>query len=413
MMQSQLTLVQLLERAGKLFSKVEIVSRRPDNWIFYSTYGEFYRRTRCLAAALEKYGIRRGDRVATLMSNHRTHLEACFGIPVVGGVLHTLSLRSHPDELAYVVNDAQDRFLIIDDVLLPMFEKIKDQVEFEKVIVVPFSGQSAPHVYEDYEQLMHSSSGICAYAELDEDEPAAMCYTAGTTGKPKGIVYSHRALALHSCSISLPDHFSISRTDTILPALSMFQANGWGMPLAAVLNGSKLVFPGPDLQPHPLLDLLSSECVTLTGAVPAVWLGVMDALEKQPERWPLASGLRVVIAGAACPESLFRRFDKFGVQVIQAWGTTETTPTGPVSRLKPNLRSPSEDERYEINAAQGLSVPFVETRAMKADEEAHWDTATSDEIEPENVGARSKVKLAGCAPGIHSSWQNAPYSRVK
>jgi len=396
MMQSQLTLVQLLERAGKLFPKVETVSRRPDNWILYSKYAEFYRRARCLAAALQKYGIRRGDRVATLMWNHRTYLEAYFGIPVVGGVLHTLNLRSHPDELAYVVNDAQGRFLIVDDVLLPLFEKIKDKVKFDQVIVVPFSGRSVPHDYEDYEQLMQPSSGICAYAELDEEEPAAMCYTSGTTGHPKSVVYSHRALALHACSISLPDHFSISRTDTILPVMSMFQANGWGMPLAAVLNGSKLVFPGPNLQPELLLDLLSSECVTLTGAMPAVWLGVIGALEKQPERWPLAGGLRVVVAGAACPESLFRRFDKFGVQVIQAWGMTETTPIGAVSRLKPNLAFLSEDDRYEIDAMQGLTVPFAETRAMNADEEAPWRAATSGEVDRGGIQLGRKVELAGC-----------------
>ncbi|HMI51678.1 MAG TPA: AMP-binding protein [Candidatus Saccharimonadales bacterium] len=414
MMQSQLTLVQLLERAGKLFSKVETVSRRPDSWIFYSKYAEFYRRARCLAAALQKYGIRRGDRVATLMWNHRTYLEAYFGIPVVGGILHALNLRSHPDELAYVVNDAQDRFLIVDDVLLPLFEKIKDRVKFDHVLVVPFSGcRTVPHDYDDYEQLMQPSSGTCEYAELSEDEPAAMCYTARTAGPPKAVVYSHRALALHACSISLPDHLSISRTDTILPVTSMFQANGWGMPLAAVLNGSKLVFPGSNLQPDQLLDLLSSECVTLTGAGPAVWLGVIDALEKQPERWPLASGLRIVVAGAVCPASLFRRFDKFGVQVIQAWGMTETTPIGAVSRLKLDLASLSEDDRYEINALQGLTVPFVETRAMNESEEAPWRAATSGEVDRADIQLGRKVAFADCVPGMDFLQRSARYSRLE
>src|SRR5437762_8875174 len=171
-----------------------------------------------------------------------------------------------------------------------------------------------------------------------------MCYTSGTTGKPKGVVYSHRAIALHSYSISLPDNFSISRSDTILPAMSMFHANAWGLPFAAVMNGSALVLPGPNLQPEAILDLLSAHQVTLTGGVPTVWLGVIGALERHPDRWPLARGLRVVVAGSACPESLFRRFDKFGVRVIQPWGMTEATPIAPVCTLKAQMYSWSEDD---------------------------------------------------------------------
>jgi len=380
-MQFPLTLTPLLERAGKLFPNVEIVSRRPDNSIQRSTYANLYRRARALAAALQDYGVQPGDRIATLMWNHSAHLEAYFAIPVIGGVVHTLNLRLHPDELAYIVNHAEDRFLIVDDVLLPLFEKIKQQVNFEHVIVVPFCGDPASHGYEDYEVLLRQSSGNPTYPNLDESAPAGMCYTSGTTGKPKGVVYTHRSIALHSYSISLPDNFSISRCDTILPAMSMFHANAWGLPHAAVMNGSKLVFAGPNLEPESLLDLLSTEQVTLTGAVPTVWLGVINALENHPNRWRLVEGLRIVMAGSAAPEMFFRRFDKFGVRVIQPWGMTETSPIATVCTLKPQLQSLPEDQAYELRAKQGLPSPFIEVRAIGDHGEVPWDGHTPGELE--------------------------------
>jgi len=381
MMRSPLTLVSLLERAGKLFPNVEVVSQRPDNSTHRYTYGDLYRRARALAAVLQDYGLHAGDRVATLMWNHYAHLEAYFAIPVVGGVLHTLNLRLHPDELAFIVKHAEDRFLIVDDVLLPTFEKIKDRVNLDRVIVTSFCGNPTPQSYEDYEALLQQSSGNPKYADLDEDDAAGMCYTSGTTGKPKGVVYSHRAIALHSYSISLPDNFSISRNDTILPAMSMFHANAWGMPFAAVMNGSSLVLPGPNLQPEAILDLLCTNRVSLTGAVPTVWLGVLDALEKQPGRWQLARELRVIVAGSACPETLFRRFDKFGVRVIQPWGMTETTPIATVCTLKRHMESWSEDKKYELRSKQGLPSPFIDVRAMGEGGEVPWDGETCGELE--------------------------------
>jgi fatty-acyl-CoA synthase len=381
MMQSPLTLVPLLERAGKLFSRAEVVSQRPDNSTHCYTYADLYRRARALGAALQRRGLQAGDRLATLMWNNYAHLEAYFGVPAVGGVLHTLNLRLHPDELTYILNHAEDNFLIVDDVLLPLYEKIKERVNVQHVFVVPFSGNAVPEGYQNYEHLLRESNGDPKYADLDENDALSMCYTSGTTGKPKGVVYSHRAIALHSYSISLPDNFSISRDDTILPAMSMFHANAWGLPFAAVMNGSNLVLPGPNLQPEAILNLLSKHRVTLTGGVPTVWLGVLDALENNPGRWELAEGLRVVIAGSACPESLFRRFDKFGARVIQPWGMTETTPIATVSTLKPQMGSWSEDQKYALRAKQGIPVPFVETRAISDQGEIPWDGETPGELE--------------------------------
>jgi fatty-acyl-CoA synthase len=381
MMQFPLTLAPLLERAGKLFPTAEIVSSRPDNSIHRYTYREMHQRARALAAALQALGLRCGDRVATLMWNHHVHLETYFGVPSVGGVLHTLNLRLHADELAHIVNHADDRWLIVDDVLLPLYEKIRDRVRIQRVYVVPFSGNPVPAVYEDYESLLESSSGNPIYPDLDEHDAAGMCYTSGTTGKPKSVAYSHRAIVLHSYSISLPDNFSISRCDCLLPAMSMFHANAWGLPYAAVMNGSKLVLPGPNLQAERLLDLLSAEQVTLTGGVPTIWLGVIDALERQQQRWQLAPGLRVVVAGSAAPESLFRRFEKFGVRVIHAWGMTETTPIVTVSTLKPHMANWPDDRRFQICARQGLPSPFTEIRAIGNHGEVPWDGQTPGELE--------------------------------
>jgi fatty-acyl-CoA synthase len=381
MMPFRLTLTSLLERAGRLFPTTTVVTQRPDGTTHRYTYRDFYLRARSLAAALQQLGLRRGERVATLMWNHHRHLEAYFGVPAVGGVLHTLNLRLHPDELAYIVNHAEDRFLIVDDVLLPVFAQIQGRVKLERVIVAPYGGGPVANGYENYEVLLADSGGDPLYADVSESDPAGMCYTSGTTGQPKGVVYTHRSIALHSLSISLPDHFSITRRDTILPAMSMFHATAWGTPFAGVMNGSSFVMPGPNLQPDRILDLLSTHRVTLTGAVPTVWLAVIDALEREPERWPLTPGLRIVVAGSAAPESLFRRFERFGARVIQPWGLTETSPIATVSTLKPHMESWSEDEQFRVRATQGIPGPFVEIRSVGEHGEVQWDGTTPGELE--------------------------------
>ena len=376
-----LTLAPLLHRAGQLFPGVEIVSRLPDNSIHRETYREVTLRATALAGALQRLGLRRGERVATLMWNHYAHLEAYFGIPIIGGVLHTLNVRLHPDELAYIVNHAEDRFLIVDDVLLPLYEQMRAKVKFERVFVLRHSGMPLPEGCEDYETWIRECSQPVDYPALDENEAAAMCYTSGTTGKPKGVVYSHRALVLHSFAIALPDHFAISRRDVVLPAMSMFHANAWGLPYAAVMAGSKLVFPGPNVQPESLLELLVRERVTLTGGVPTIWLAVLQCLEKDPSRWQLQPGLRLLVAGSAAPESIFRRFDRFGVQAIHFWGMTETTPAATFCTLQPKMESWPDDRKYLLRSKQGLPSPFIDLRAMGDTGEVPWDGASVGELQ--------------------------------
>jgi len=381
MMDFPLTLVPILERAGKLYGQVEIGSRRPDRTIARTNYAAIYRRARRLARALELAGLGRGDRVATLMWNHSSHLEAYFGIPACGGVLHTLNLRLHANELAYIANHARDRYLLVDDVLLPTYESFRSQVHLERVFVVPFSGEPVPREYENYEDFLSAADDTFDYPVLGENEAAAMCFTSGTTGKSKGVVYSHRALVLHSFAQCLQDAFAISHNEVVLPGSSMFHANAWGVPFTATMVGAKLVFPGPHLDAESLLDLIEQEKVTIATAVPTVWFGVLLALEKEPGRWKIDQPVRITCGGSAVPETLLRRMDKFGFRITHLWGMTETTPFATTGTLKSTLAHGSEDEKYKIRVKQGLPAPFIEVRVMRPEGEAPRDGVTFGELE--------------------------------
>lgn len=398
MMHYPLTLMHLLERAGSLYGSVEIVSRMPDKSMHRYTYADFYRRARSLAKALQKAGLKRGDRVGTLMWNHYVHLEAYFGIPAAGGVLHTLNLRLHPDEIAYIANHAGDRFLIVDDVLLPLLQKFRDRLKVERIIVVSLTGQPVPEGMEEYESFIAEPAEDFVYPDLDEEEAAGMCYTSGTTGRPKGVVYSHRSLVLHSFASAMADTLGISRHDVVLPVVPMFHVNAWGLPFTCTMVGAKQVFPGPHLDPVSLLELFKGEQVTFTAGVPTIWLGILQELEKKPGQWDLNPKLRMVVGGAAAPESLIRAFDRHNLRVVHAWGMTETTPLGTVSLLKPHMESLSVDEQYAYRAKQGLPAPFVEVRIVNEQGVAPHDGKTMGELQ---------VK----GPWIAADYYNRPDSR--
>jgi len=380
MMAYQLTLTSMLAHTRRLYPDVEIVSRLSDKSLRRHTYRQFFDRTRRLAAALDKAGLRRGDRVATLMWNSHAHLEAYFGVPGVGGVLHTLNLRLHPSELTYIIHHAEDRFLLIDESLLPIYDQLSRDVHFERVWVISPSGK-APVPFEDYEEWLGAADSDFGFPALAEDEAASLCYTSGTTGKPKGVLYSHRALVLHAMAMALPDQLHYSRHDVVLPAINLFHANAMGMAHAATLVGAKQVFPGPYLQGEPLLDLMEKERVTIAGGVPTVWLSVLESLDRHPNRWKLMPELRVQVGGSAAPESMIRRLDRYGIRVIQVWGMTETSPLCTISTLKNGMEDLPESKRIEIRARQGLPEPFVDLRAVSDDGEVPWDGVTLGELQ--------------------------------
>jgi acyl-CoA synthetase (AMP-forming)/AMP-acid ligase II len=385
MMDYPLSVPAIVRRVETLFSDRKIVSRRADRTICRVTYRQVVDRIRRLSVALQDLGVKRGDRVATLSWASQEHLEAYLAIPSIGAVLHTLNLRLHPDDLAYIVNDAADRVLIVDESLLPLYEKFRDRVNIEHVIVIGksdvVSGFSRTVI--SCEELLASVDPL-QYVEpsFDEHTAAAMCYTSGTTGRPKGVLYSHRAVVVHSFGQGLVDTLGIGERDTVLPIVPMFHVNAWGLPFTATLFGAGQVFPGPHLDAKSVLELLVRERVTLTAGVPTVWLGVLNELDQHPGEYDL-SGLRaIVIGGSAAPPAMIRGYkERHGLNIVHAWGMTEMTPLGTLCNLPSSLEDAPAEEQFRYRSKQGTPLPFVELRASTENGPAPWDGTTMGELE--------------------------------
>lgn len=372
---------QLLERGKQFFANREIVSRLPDKTLHRTTFEALHRRARQLAAALVRAGTKPGEPVATLMWNHAWHMEAYFGIPAAGAVLHTLNLRLNPEDLAYIISDAGDRILLVDDVLLPLVEKLKPLVRLEHIVLAPTGGSTVPNGYLDYEAFIDVDATDFQYQELEESAPCGMCYTSGTTGRPKGVVYSHRSTVLHSLAISLPDCLDLSCHDVVLAVTPMFHANSWGVPYAAIMVGANLVFPGPHLAAEDLLDLMEREQVTLALGVPTIWMTIQQALDKTPGRWQLKGGMRMMVGGSAVPEAMIAAFEKHGLAIKHGWGMTELSPVGTLSWLKPEHAALPKESKYQVRARQGIALPLVELRIMGENGPQPWDGASVGELQ--------------------------------
>ena len=384
MMDFQLTLpATVLRRCEELHGPKEVVTRLPDKSLHRYTYAEMIDRAKRMAVALGKLGIQRGDRVATLCWNHYRHLEAYTAVPASGCVLHTLNLRLHHDDLAYIASHAGDKVLIVDLSLYELWEKFRERTSIEHVIVVCEQGETAPEGTIEYEDwLADADPSRYSMPDLDENEAAAMCYTSGTTGKPKGVLYSHRAITLHTLGTMTIDGLGICEKDICLPVVPMFHANAWGFPYSATYCGAKQVFPGPHLDPPSLLELLASEKVTLTAGVPTIWLGMLQILDENPDKYDLSAIRAMVVGGSAAPRSMIEGFQKrHGLSIVHAWGMTEMTPMGTNSQLPSCLLEAPEEEQFAFRSKQGRPVPLVEVRGRNEDGIVPWDGQTMGELE--------------------------------
>jgi fatty-acyl-CoA synthase len=391
----QLTLPHLFGRAERLFADKEIATSTR-NGIERTTYGEWAGRTRRLAGALDTLGISADGRVGTFAWNTARHLELYFAAPCSGRVLHTLNIRLFPDDIIYIAEHAEDEIVFCDRSLLTVLWPLVDSLKTVKHVVVMDDGDDAeipddPRVL-DYEELIAAAEPVAEFRIDDENQAAAMCYTSGTTGHPKGVVYSHRSVVLHSMGSLVADAAAVSERDRVMPVVPMFHANAWGLCQAAVMAGASLVMPGPNLQPAALADLMESEHVTLAAGVPTIWMGVLPELEGRD----LSSLREILCGGSAVPKSLSEAYRKqVGLPILQAWGMTETSPVATTGRIKSTLLDRPDDELADLRAAQGLPIPLVDLRIV--------DPGT-DEVLPWDGEARGELQAAG--PWVAAGYYN-------
>jgi fatty-acyl-CoA synthase len=379
MMDYQLNVPAILRRADEIFGDREIVSRLPDKSFDRRTYADVVARTKRLAVALRGLGLEDGDRVATFMWNHHQHFETYIGAPAGGFVTHTLNLRLHPDDNTYIATHAEDRVLVVDKTLWPLAEQFVGRCAFEHVIAV--GDGPAPDGAIDYEELLAGADeSAFAYRDLDERSAAAMCYTSGTTGRPKGVVYSHRAIAIHALTVG--PGIGLTAADTVLPVVPMFHANAWCFPFSCAIVGAKQVFPGPHLDPVSLLEDFEQEQVTVSAGVPTIWMGILQALDANPGGWDLSAMRTMTVGGAAPPRALIEGFaERHGLDVLHGWGMTEMSPVGTLSGAPGQEEGLEPAEVYTRRALQGPPIPFVEIRARGGEGLVAWDGTTMGELE--------------------------------
>src|SRR5262245_7654241 len=379
-----LTLTHIFERARKLFGKKVLATRVPGVGLVKSTYADFADRTARLASALQALGVGKGDRVGTFAWNSTRHLEVYFAAPLMGAVLHTVNIRLSAADIGNIVNHAEDRVLIVDASCWPTLEAIRKDLRSVKHIVVMKDSPQAqiPPGTLDYETLLAQAPPMESWPRLSETDAAGMCYTSGTTGHPKGAVYTHRAIFLHSMASSMVDVLGISERDVILHIVPMFHANAWCVPFAGVLNGATQLFGGPNPQPRDIVEIVHKERVTFVGAVPTVWIAIDGILEQEPQ-WDISSIRGIPIGGSAAPRPLIEKFEKrHDAPMIHAWGMTEMTPLGTICRLKSYMEALADDDRFAIRAKQGYPTVCVDLRIVdEAGQEQPWDGASMGEIQ--------------------------------
>jgi fatty-acyl-CoA synthase len=387
MQQTPLALPMIFHRAERLFADQALVTAGPKPSGGTAprqrmTYGEWAARTRRLGGVLDTLGLAEGARVGTFAWNSTRHMELYFAVPCTGRVLHTLNIRLFADQLTYIVNHAEDEVVFVDRTVLGLLWPLVGGFTTVRQFVVMDDGGEGeipddPRIV-DYETLLAAADPV-EFVIADEHQAAAMCYTSGTTGNPKGVVYSHRSTVLHSLGAMMADTLAISERDVILPVVPMFHANAWGLVQAAAFAGSSIIFPGPDLSAPALVDLMEQERVTLAAGVPTIWMGVLPLLEGRD-----TSALsRIVCGGSAVPRALSEAYRaQIGLPILQAWGMTETSPLASVARIRSTLADRSEDELADLRASQGVIVPGLEVRIVDpSGDEMPWDGSSRGELQ--------------------------------
>lgn len=383
MMQTPLLLVDMLKRAETYYAHKQIISRTSETRIHRLTYAEWGKRTRRLAHALTKLGMKKGDKIGSFAWNQHRHLEAYFAVPCTGACLHMVNIRLSAEHISFIINHAEDKMLIIDEDLVPIIESVQDELKTVEHFIIMADGELPETTLPNplsYEQLLAEADEHFDFpADLDENTPAGMCYTSATTGNPKGVVYTHRSLVLHSMMLSMADSMAISERDVVMPIVPMFHVNAWGMPYASVNVGAAQVLVGPQFTPGLILDLIEQEKVTKTAGVPTIWLGAEQEMEKRKR--DLRSLYAIYSGGSASPKGLIRTFEeKYGVNYIVVYGMTETSPIVALSNYLSKMDEWDIEEKIEARAMQGMTMPCIESSIVNEDGEVPWDGETMGEL---------------------------------
>ncbi len=356
MMERQLLISSIIEHAARYHGDTEIVSVNTNGGQTRTNYAELATRSKQIGSAIVKRGMNHSDRIGTLAWNNHRHLELYYGISGMGLVCHTVNPRLFPEQLIYIIDHAEDRMVFFDQTFLPLVEAIRDKLPKVEAWILMEAHDDALASAHDwlvfYEDMITEGDAECEWPEFEERSASSLCYTSGTTGHPKGVIYSHRSTLVHAMMSATPDVMGFSARDCLLPVVPMFHVNAWGSPYAAALAGTKMVMPGPGLDGASLTKLFNDEKVTIAAGVPTIWAGLIQHLEETGGKLPHMN--RTVIGGSACPPSMMQKFrDNYGVDVLHAWGMTEMSPLGSVNHLKNKHYELSEEEQHTIRLGQG------------------------------------------------------------
>ena len=376
MMDIPLLISSLIMHADRHHGDTEIVTRTVEGPIHRYTYSDAHLRSRQLAGALEKLGVKHGDRIGTLAWNTHRHFEIYYAVSGMGAVCHTINPRLFPEQITYIANHAEDTYLFIDLTFVPLVEKLRPSLKSIKGVVVMTDKAHMPESMPDaicYEDLVSSHSGDYVWPVFDERTASSLCYTSGTTGNPKGVLFQHRSTLLHSYAECMPDVVNLSATDTLLPVVPMFHANAWGLPYACAMTGAKIVFPGAGMDGQSLFDLMEQEEVTISAGVPTIWLGLLAHVKQAKTRFSTLK--RTLIGGSACPPAMIRAFrEDYDVQVLHAWGMTELSPLGTVCTFKSKHESLDSEQKLALLNKQGRTVFGIDMKIVDADgNDLPWD----------------------------------------